>query len=149
LPVEADVPELLIKLGMIDGSPSIQAVADLTTIAFYYLLRVGEYTVKGKRNESKQTRQFKLKDVTFFKRDKHGTLRQLPRNASSRQIMSADCATLKLDNQKNGWHGVCINHEWNGDDIFDAVRALGQRYIHIRDNSNSNSNSNWNPVDCF
>jgi hypothetical protein len=138
LPVEADVPELLVKLSLIDGSPFVQAVADLTTIAFYYLLRIGEYTVKGTRNESKQTHQFKLKDVTFFKKDKWGRLRQLPRNAPARQIMSADCATLKLDNQKNGWHGVCINHEWNGDDTFDAVRALGRRYLHIRENSNSN-----------
>ncbi len=141
LPVEADVPELLVKLAMIDGSPFIQAVADLATIAFYYLLRVGEYTVKGIRNESKQTRQFKLLDVTFFKKDKFGRLRQLPRNAPAQQIMTADCATLKLDNQKNGWHGVCINHEWNGDDTFDAVRALGRRYIHIRDNSNGNWNA--------
>ena len=52
--------------------------------------------------------------------------------------MTADCATLKLDNQKNGWHGVCINHEWNGDDIFAAVHTLGRRYLHIRDNRNSN-----------
>ena len=52
--------------------------------------------------------------------------------------MTADCATLKLDNQKNGWHGVCINHKWNGDDTFDAVRALSRQYIHIRENSNSN-----------
>jgi hypothetical protein len=141
LPVEADVPELLVKLAMIDGSPFIQAVADLATIAFYYLLRVGEYTVKGIRNESKQTRQFKLLDVTFFKKDKFGRLRQLPRNAPAQQIMTADCATLKLDNQKNGWHGVCINHEWNGDDTFDAVRALGRCYIHIRDNSNGNWNA--------
>ena len=68
--VEADVPELLVKLSLIDGSPFVQAVADLTTIAFYYLLGIGEYTVNGTRNESKQTHQFKLKDVTFFKKDK-------------------------------------------------------------------------------
>jgi len=100
LPVEADVPELLVKLSLMDGSPFVQAVADLATIAFYYLLRIGEYTVKGQRNESKQTRQFKLKDVTFFKRDKRGRLRQLPRTAPAQHIMTADCATLKLDNQK-------------------------------------------------
>ena len=79
--MEADVPELLIKLGLIDGSPFVQAVADLTTIAFYYLLRIGEYTITGTRNESKQTRQFKLKEVTFFKKDKWGRLLQLARNA--------------------------------------------------------------------
>ncbi len=35
-----------------------RAAADLILIAFYYLLRVGEYTTKGSRAESKQTVQF-------------------------------------------------------------------------------------------
>jgi len=39
------------------------------------LLRIGEYTVKGTRNESKQTQQFKMEDVTFFRRNEMGQLR--------------------------------------------------------------------------
>ena len=132
LPVEADVPELLVKWGLsTTGMETSKAVGDLALVAFYYLLRIGEYTVKGTCNETKQTQQFKLCDVTFFKRDKLGQLRQLPCNVPDHLIMSADNATLKLDNQKSGWHGVCISHEWNGDDIFNGVRALGYRYIHI------------------
>ena len=46
--------------------------------------------------------------------------------------MRAKNATLKLDNQKNGWKGVCVNHEHNGDAIYCAVRALGRRYLHLR-----------------
>jgi hypothetical protein len=53
--VEADVPELLIKLGY------------------------GENTVKQK--PKKQTVQFKMEGVTFFKMDKRGILWCLPRNA--------------------------------------------------------------------
>jgi hypothetical protein len=133
LPVEANVPELLVKWGLSPtGTEASKAIGDLALVAFYYLLRIGEYTMKGTRNETKQTQQFKLCDVTFFKRDKLGQLRQLPRDAPNHLIMSADNATLKLDNLKNGWHGVCISHEWNGDDIFDGIRALGRRYIHIR-----------------
>ena len=49
--------------------------------------------------------------------------------------MNATCATLKLDNQKNGWKGVCVNHEHNGDDVYCAVRDLGRRYLHIRTNT--------------
>jgi hypothetical protein len=68
LPVKADVPELLFDMGYgPSGSTLGQAVGDLTLIAFYYLLRVGEYTVKGTRNESKQMVQFKLEDNTFFR----------------------------------------------------------------------------------
>ena len=47
LPIEADVPELLSKLGYgPSGTTSGKAVGDLTLIAFYYLLRGGKYTVK-------------------------------------------------------------------------------------------------------
>ena len=132
LPVEADVPEYLCKSGnTLGASPLDAAVGDLTLIAFYYLLRVGEYTCKGTRNSSKQTVQFKLEDVTFF-HTHNGSLQQLPRNAPAELIMSAHSATLKLDNQKNGWKGVCIHQEHNGEPVACPVRALGRRYLHIR-----------------
>jgi hypothetical protein len=69
LPVEVDVPELLVEMGYgkLDTLHA-QAIGDLALIAFYYLLRIGEYTVIGKRNDTKQTVQFKFKDVSFFNR---------------------------------------------------------------------------------
>jgi hypothetical protein len=61
LPVESDVPELLVEMGYSkSGTAHTRAVGDLSLIAFYYLLRIGKYTVKGKRNNTKQTVQFKL-----------------------------------------------------------------------------------------
>ena len=67
LPVESDVPELLAATGARPGaSELVKAVGDWTLIAFYYLLRVGEYTIKGSRNETKQTTQFRVRDITFF-----------------------------------------------------------------------------------
>jgi hypothetical protein len=39
---------------------------------------------------------------------------------------------MKLDNQKNGWKGVCVYQECNGDPIHCPVRALGRRYVHLR-----------------
>jgi hypothetical protein len=134
--VEADIPEYLVQLSLHPATSAHEkAVGDLALIAFYYLLRIGEYTIKGTRNESKQTQQFKMADVTFFRRDHTGALRQLPRQAPSDLIMTADSATLKLDNQKNGWHGVCIHHESNGQEAFHPVRALGRRVLHIRSNA--------------
>ena len=139
LPVEVDVPEFLGEASRRDGASELdKAVADSVLIAFYYLLRVGEYTVKGQRNNTKQTQQFKLTDVTFFKRNSAGQLRQLGRNATDKQIMAADSATLKLDNQKNGWKGVCVNQETNGDAYDCPVRALGRRFCSIRRQSSSN-----------
>jgi hypothetical protein len=111
LPVEADVPKLLVKMGYDkSGLAHSQAVGDLSLIAFYYLLRIGEYTVKGKQNESKQTIQFKMEDVMFFKKNKQGTLVCLPRDAPASLINTVDSATQKLDNQKNRWKGVCVHH---------------------------------------
>ena len=59
-------------------------------------------------------------------------MRQLPINAMDEEILSADGATLKLDNQKNGWKVVFIYQEQNGDEKFIPVRALGRRCVSIR-----------------
>ena len=136
LPVEADVPEFLVQAAMaISASECEKAVADLAMIAFYYLLRVGEYTNKGEGvqdTNATQTQQFKVKDVAFFGTNSRGKLYRISPNARDFDIMNATCATLKLDNQKNGWKGVCINHEHNGDNVHCAIRALGRRFLHIR-----------------
>jgi hypothetical protein len=105
--VEADVPEYLVNLGQESDARELdRAVGDLVMIAFYYLLRIGEYTTKATRNNSKQTEEFKMGDITFFKKDKLGNLQTLPRDAPDEHMATADGATLKLDNQKNGWKGV-------------------------------------------
>jgi hypothetical protein len=55
LPVKADVPELLTEKGRDGNTTELEwAVSNLSLIAFYYLLRIGEYTIKGKQNETKQ-----------------------------------------------------------------------------------------------
>ncbi len=132
LPVGVDIPELLVYAATLAGaSEGYKALGDWTLIAFYFLLRVGEYTSKGKRNSTKQTVQYKMEDVTFFRKNAMGQLRQLSRHAPDDEILSADSATLKLDNQKNGWKNVCVNQHHNGDELYSPVRALGRRYIHI------------------
>ena len=135
LPVEADVPEFLVQLGLSPEARELdRTLGDLTMIAFYYLLCIGKYNTKGTRNNSKQTEEFKMGDITFFAKDKQGNLRCLPRNATSDLIAAADGATMKLDNQKNGWKGVCVYQEANGDPLDCPVKALGRRYLHLRAN---------------
>ena len=133
LPVQADVVELLVNTAYHQGSSlGQQAMADLTLIAFDYLLCIGEYTIKGSRNNTKKTVQYKYEDVSFFKKNSRGSLHCLPRDASAALIKMADGATLKLDNQKNSWKGVCVYHETNGNRMHCPVRALARRYIHLR-----------------
>ena len=89
LPVAIDIPEMLSSVGhMKDANELDKAIGDLALIAFYYLLCVGEYTIKGHRNHTKQTVQFRIQDVTFFQRDAHGALRQLSRFAPYDDILS-------------------------------------------------------------
>ncbi len=67
--VELDVPEWLVGQGWEVTVMELDwAVGDLVFIAFYYLPRIGEYTIKGSQNETKQMVQSKLGDVTFFKK---------------------------------------------------------------------------------
>ena len=96
LSVEMDVPEFLAGAAQHkDTTGQMKAVGDLLLIEYYYLLCVGEYTKKGFRNESKQTKQFKLDDVTCFNKDKEEKLHPLTREAPSKDILMAKRATLK------------------------------------------------------
>ncbi len=82
LPVEANVPEYIANLGQLPSATHIDmAIGDLALIAFYYLLRVGEYTCKPTCNNTKQTIQFKMEDITFFKQNIRGELQCIPRTA--------------------------------------------------------------------
>jgi hypothetical protein len=135
LPVEADVPEFLVQLGLYPEARKLdRALGNLTMIAFYYLLRIGEYTTKGTRNNSKQTEEFKMGDITFFAKDKQGNLRCLPRNATPDLIAAADGATMKLDNQKNGWKVECVYQESNGDPLNCPFKAPVRHFLHLRAN---------------
>ena len=133
LPVEVDVCELLVKVGLAPGaSEKTKAVGDLCLIAFYYLLRIGEYTGTGARAKEKQTELFCMRDITFFSKDKLGKILQLAMNSLDDDIFEAISSTLTLGNQKNGWKGACIHHEGTGDPIFCPTKALARRYCHIR-----------------
>jgi hypothetical protein len=71
MPCIIDFPEKMPSWGLTKGAPDLElALWDPGLIAMYYLLRAGDYTVKKYTNETKQTEQFKMKDVTFFKLDK-------------------------------------------------------------------------------
>jgi hypothetical protein len=76
--------------------------------------------------------------MTFFKTNKKGILRCLPRNAPFSLIMTAESTTLKLDNQKNGWKGVCVHQEANGEAFNCPVKALARQVIHLRKNGRYN-----------
>jgi hypothetical protein len=105
-------------------NPVTRATADLIVIAFFFLLRVGEYTM-SRRNIRTRTVQFRVQDVTFRK---DGVV--LPNTSPLPTLLQADSATLYLDNQKNGQRGATIHHTacptW-----FGPVKALARRVSAI------------------
>ena len=84
--------------------------------------------MQWKNKETKQRKRCSSSwKIIFFCQDAKGNLRQLPINVLDEDILSAYGATLKLDNQKNVWKGVCVYQEHNRDEKFSPVRALGRR----------------------
>jgi hypothetical protein len=97
LPVKVYVPEYLVKLGLVTGvSELVNATGDLSLIAIYYLLRIGEYTTKGSRNESKQTVQYCMRDVVLFGLDLYGKLKQHHKMLQMRRLWRRNA-------QRYGW----------------------------------------------
>jgi hypothetical protein len=71
-----------------------QAINDLINIAFYFLLRVGEYTYTSKKAKTR-TIQFRVQDITFW-----GINKPIPNTAPLNELLKADAVTLKISNQK-------------------------------------------------
>jgi hypothetical protein len=93
-------------------------------MAFFFLLRVGEYTMPSPGTITR-TVQFRLKDVRLWRQ---GAL--LNNFAPRAELMTADAVTLYLENQKNGHKGATIHHTavtgW-----FCPVKALVRRVSDI------------------
>ena len=135
LAVPVTVPLQMAEAAYRNGSAFLKAIADLALIGFFYLLRVGEYTRprvvtrNGKKVSATRTKQFKVKDVGFFK---DGVI--LPRRSPLPILVTADQCTLKITNQKNGRMGETISHETVQDAIHGPVTAVARRVHHILSN---------------
>ena len=135
LAVPIDVPNYMAKEAEATQDPRALAVGYLSLIAFFYLLRVGEYTkpryavVNGQRVRATRTVQFVVKNVGFFKANK-----ELPRTSPLSILLEADHAVLRITNQKNGRMGDVITHETARNNPFGPVQALAHRIHHILSN---------------
>ena len=141
--VPVSVPNWLYKLGLM-ATTNIEyhtAVGELTLIAFYFLLRVGEYTppsqprssppkgTKHKKRHKKRrtlTQQFKVQDITFW--DKNHKI--IPKRSKLSKLLKAEAASLRISNQKNGKKGATIYAEALHQECC-PIRALANRRHHI------------------
>ena len=107
------------------------AKGDLGVVAFFYLLRVGEYTSSRTRG-LRRTKQFRVRDVSFHR---NGEI--LDPSGDLAVLLSATGATLKLTNQKNGVRGSCVHQHAISNTNLCPVRALARRVNHILANGGS------------
>jgi hypothetical protein len=105
-------------------SPRHRAISDLICMAFFFLLRVGEYTMPG-AGASTRTVQFRVQDVRLWRQ---GVL--LSNFGTEVELLQADAVTLYLENQKNGQKGATIHHTIV-DGWFCPVKALARRVAAI------------------
>ena len=118
--------------------PKIKAIGDLTLIAFYYLLRVGEYTrprtviaANGQIVRATRTVQFTIGSVGFFST----TNQEIPKTAPLAILIVAQYVVLRITNQKSGRMGDLITHETIlGEPVNCPGKALARRVHHIISN---------------
>jgi hypothetical protein len=110
--------------------PLEQAIADFVTIAFYFLLRVGEYTCQTSTKKT-QTVQFWRDDVTFWRELPTGQTYHLASDAPLESLLAATSVTLRLSNHKIGVRDATLTHE-TVPGVFCPVKATARRYAASR-----------------
>ena len=98
-------------------------IADLIVVAYFFLLRVCEYT---KSRRATRTVPLRRQDIQLWR---GGAI--LLHTASLADLLQATSATINLENQKNGIRGSAVHHESSGDPDIDPVRSLARLVHHI------------------
>jgi hypothetical protein len=106
-------------------TPHHTAVADLVIIAFFYLLRVGEYTSPS-TPRPKRTIPLRKCDVRLWW---SGNI--IHPDSSLTALLLADSATISIANTKNGTKGAFVYHFAIGGPIC-PVAALARRIDNLR-----------------
>ena len=101
----------------------IRSCADMTIIAFYFLMRPGEYAAT-----TGESHPFRLADVELYQ----GARRLDHLYAPIDELTSATFVILVFTTQKNAVRGEKIGHGRSGHRFFCPVRAIARRVAHHR-----------------
>ena len=94
----------------------LRLAAHLIVVAFFFLLRVGEYTPRSKK---KRTIPLRKRDIKLWKHH-----RVLSNDAPLPVLLSADAVTINLANQKNGQKNTTLHQEHSGLPNFSPVTSM-------------------------
>ena len=103
-----------------------QATVDMIIIAFFFLLRPGEYT-----DSPSESTPFRIEDVQLF----IGQTRLCLLTASIGEIQQARFGSLTFTTQKNAVRNEVIGLACSGDSYLCPVKALARRIIYWRQHS--------------
>jgi hypothetical protein len=127
LPVQVLHHLAAITIAMIgEGTIVAQAIFHMIVIAFFFLLRPGEYT-----SPNAETTTFELQNVIMYV----GNV-QYPATAIPLHLLQVTSfATLEFTTQKNGVEGEIIGHGPSGDGFICPVDAIRARVRHLWENN--------------
>ena len=106
-------------------TPHLEAVTDLVIIAFFYLLRVGEYTTP---HHARTKRTIPLRDCNI-RLWYQGKI--IPHSAGLQALLQADSATISIAHTKNGTKGAVVHHDAIGG-LMCLVAALACRVVNFQ-----------------
>jgi hypothetical protein len=95
--------------------PQTALTAHLISLAFFFLLRVGEYTPS---REKRRTIPLRKKDVRLLR---SGTI--IPNDSPLAVLVTANAVTICLENQKNGHKNATLHHTSSKDATLNPVRS--------------------------
>jgi hypothetical protein len=101
------------------------AIADMITIAFFYLLRPGEYT-----GTTSDDAAFRVEDIALYIQDR----RLDSMTATPSELAAADSVAYTFTTQKNGRRGEKLVHGTSGDGLCCPVKATARRLLNHRNN---------------
>jgi len=104
--------------------PRAQALADMITLGFYFLLRPGEYA----HTTNPESTPFRLIDVHL----QRGQTRIAHLHCPLAELDTATFLCLEFTNQKNGVRGELIGLGRSGNPAFCPVQASANRIRHLR-----------------
>jgi hypothetical protein len=105
------------------GDPTSLATIDMLWIAFFFLLRPGEYT-----RPSEYSHPFRIQDVQLWQESMAVDLLTCPLV----QLQTCTFVSLTFAEQKNGNRGDAIGHGRSGDPFACPVLAVARRLQYLR-----------------
>jgi hypothetical protein len=122
-PIPIQVLHRVMLVAYAAPTPGNLAIADMCCIAFFFLLRPGEYTISPG-----DSTPFRVCDVQF----RQGTRRLHTMLSSEAELRTATFVTLTFTTQKNGVRGEVIGLGRSGHPQLCPVLSLCNRVLHAR-----------------